>query len=398
MGVLGEYMSKKMGVDALNNELRRLITAYNKIRNTYLIIYAGAIWKPIPDLPLCMDDYYIIFDILKDIDTQKLDFYIETPGGSGTAAEEIVRFLRTKFDHITFVVSGEAKSAGTIITLSGNEILMTESGSLGPIDAQVRIGRSTISAYDYMEWVKEKRVEAEDKRKLNPFDATMVAQISPGELEGVNNSLEFAKDLVVDWLSKYKFKDWNVTETRGIKVTNEKKQERAAEIAEALTNHGKWRSHGRSIKIGDLEGIGLKITRVDNEPELADIIYRIQTVLRLLFMSASTYKIIATYNVKITKDAIPTNALRKVPKPAPDSEANINPSVVEFEVKCQKCGEVHRLYAKLDDNPNVDDEMQGKGIKPFPSKNKLICNCGFEMDLSGIKNDIEIKIGKEIIN
>ena len=34
---------------------------------------------------------------------------------------------------------------------------MTETGSLGPIDAQMRIGRSVISAYDYMEWVEEKK-------------------------------------------------------------------------------------------------------------------------------------------------------------------------------------------------------------------------------------------------
>ena len=63
--------------------------------------------------------------------------YIETPGGSGETAEEVVKFLRNNFDTVSFVVSGEAKSAGTIIVLSGDEILMTETGSLGPIDAQM---------------------------------------------------------------------------------------------------------------------------------------------------------------------------------------------------------------------------------------------------------------------
>ncbi len=394
MGLLGEYMSKKMSVLDLNNELRRLIEEYNEIRDTYLIIYAGAMGKPIPDLPLSMDDYYVIFDMLKDIKTKKLDFYIETPGGSGAAAEEIVRFLRSKFDYIGFVVSGEAKSAGTIIVLSGNEILMTESGSLGPIDAQVRVGRSTISAYDYMEWVKEKRDQAEKQGKLNPFDATMVAQISPGELKGVNNSLEFAKDLVIDWLSRYKFKDWNITEARGIKVSEKKKLERAAEIAHELTNHGKWRSHGRSIKIDDLEEIGLKITRVDDQIKLADIVYKIQTVLRLLFMSTSTYKLFATYDVKITKDAVPTNALRKAQKPPTSTESG----AVEIEVKCQKCGETHKFYAKFIDDPIIDKDMKDKGVRLFPKNNKLICGCGFEIDLSGIRNDIESKTGKKIID
>lgn len=145
----------------------------------------GAFGKPIPDIPLSIDDYYIIFDMLKEVKSDNLDFYIETPGGSGEAVEEIVRFIRAKFSNIAFVVSGAAKSAGTIMVLSGDEILMTDSGSLGPIDAQVKIGRSTISASDYLEWIKEKREEAEKIGKLNPFDATMAAQISPGELRGV---------------------------------------------------------------------------------------------------------------------------------------------------------------------------------------------------------------------
>lgn len=201
--------------------------------------------------------------------------YIETPGGSGETVEEIVKFLRNNFDTVSFVVSGEAKSAGTIIVLSGDEILMTETGSLGPIDAQMKIGRSVVSAYDYMEWVEEKRKEAEKQGRLNPFDATMGAQITPGELGSVFHALNFAEDLVVEWLINYKFKNWNVAETHKIPVTEEMKRKRAEEIAKELTNHSKWRLHGRSIKIDDLEEIGLKITRIDDNPKLAEIVYRI---------------------------------------------------------------------------------------------------------------------------
>jgi ClpP class serine protease len=70
----------------------------------------------------------------------KIDFYTETPGGSGEAAEEIAKFLRKKFEGVNFVIAGEAKSAGTILVLSGDNIYMTDTGSLGPIDAQVKIG------------------------------------------------------------------------------------------------------------------------------------------------------------------------------------------------------------------------------------------------------------------
>jgi len=236
MSLMNEYINKRYGAKELEDELKSLIQKYNKLKDTYLIVYSSAIGKPIPDLSLSMDDYYIIFDVLRNIEDKKIDFYIETPGGSGEAAEEIVRFLRSKFDDISFVVSGEAKSAGTLIVLSGDEIYMTESGALGPIDAQIKIGRSFISAFDYVEWVTEKRNEAEKTGKLNPFDATMVAQISPGELSGVQHSLSFAKDLVVEWLQNYKFKNWNRTETRNVEVTKEMKTQRANEIVGDLIN------------------------------------------------------------------------------------------------------------------------------------------------------------------
>lgn len=275
-GLMNEYISKKLGAVDLEAELLKLISLYNQETGSYLFVYCAAIGKQIPDVALIQADYFIIHDLLKDKKGQeKVDMYIETPGGSGEAAEEIVRFLHDNFKTVSFVISGEAKSAGTIIALSGDEILMTETGSLGPIDAQMKIGRSVISAYDYMEWVDGKREEADKQGRLNPFDATMVAQITPGELGSVFHSLKFAEDLVVDWLMRYKFKNWSVTETHKKPVTDEIKKKRAEEIASELTNHSKWRSHGRSIKIRDLEDIGLKITRLDDNPKLSEIVYRI---------------------------------------------------------------------------------------------------------------------------
>lgn len=384
---MNEYIQKRMSGNQLEGELLKYIGLYNEMRDTHLIVYSSAFTKQVPGNTLIMDDYYTIFDMLKDVESKNLDFYIETPGGSGEAAEEIVKFIRSQFDNVKFVVSGEAKSAGTIIVLSGNEILMTKSGSLGPIDAQVRIGRSVISADDYCEWIKNKRDEAEKMGGLNPFDATMIAQISPGELSGVSHSLEFAKDLVVDWLAKYKFKDWVVTETRGSAVTDEMRSQKAEEIAKCLTNHKEWRSHGRSLKIDDLEKIGLRITKVDDDTNLSDIVYRIQTLIRLLYSSTSAYKIFADANAKIFVNATPAGNQHTIPSQ--------NIDVVEVETKCQKCGKAHKLYAKFTDTNKMDKDFEMKKVKPFPANNKLICDCGYEIDLSGIRNEIETKFGKK---
>ncbi len=390
MGYMSEYINRKLSAVDLESELLRLIKQYNEHRKTCCIVYAAAINKSVPEIALDQADYYLIHDLLKTVDSPTLDFYIETPGGSGEAAEEIVRCLRAKFEQVAFVVSGEAKSAGTIMVLSGEPILMTETGSLGPIDAQMKIGRSTVSAYDYMDWFNNKQAEAETKGRLNPLDATMVAQISPGELIGVHNALSFAKDLVVEWLVAYKFGNWNFTEIQHHQVSQEMKRERAEQIAADLCNHTLWRSHGRSIKSNDLERIGLKITNIDADPVLSDIVYRIQTVCRLLFSSTTIYKIFATDKEKVFKSATNIGSNLKVPKGAV-------PEVAELDITCEKCGSKYKLYAKFIDNPKIDGELQNKGAIAFPQSNKLKCKCGYEIDLSGIRNEIETKIGSKII-
>jgi hypothetical protein len=393
MSLMSEYIERKLSVLQLHDELRNLIKKYNKIRKTYLFVYAGSSSTNgtyIQDSTITMDDYHIIHDLLKDCPLKKLDFYIETQGGRGDAAEEIVRCLRNKFDHVSFVISGEAKSAGTIIILSGDDILMTKTGSLGPIDAQVTIGRSRVSAYDYLEWVKEKQSEAAQNGRLNPFDATMIAQISPGELNGVINSLKFAEDLAIDWLPKYKFKNWNTTETNKTPVTLKMKEKRAREIAEALNNHAKWRSHGRSIKINDLEEMGLKVTKIDDDPALSDIVYRIQTVIKMILSCSSTYKIYSTENQKITKQATP---LKNTPELIPGQVA-----IAKANVKCPKCNTESTLYLKFVDDPKIDSSEHKKGAIPFPKDNILHCKkCKATINLSGIRNDLEQQIGKKSI-
>lgn len=396
MSLLLEYIQKlkNEGAPGLESELLKLIKQYNQTREKFLFVYAAAIGKRIPAVPLDQSDYYVFHDLLTGKPAvREVDVYVETPGGSGEAAEEIVRFLHNNFETVSFLVSGEAKSAGTIMVLSGHEILMTETGSLGPIDAQMQIGRSTISAYDYMEWVNEKRGEAVTQGKLNPFDATMVAQITPGELGTVLHALQFAKDLVIEWLTKYKFGKWTQTETQKIPVTEEMKTKRAGEIAEALIDRSRWQSHGRSIKIRDLERIGLKIKKVQEAPVLSGIVYRIQTVCRLLFDSSGAYKIYATADEKIVRQATLAGGPITIPIPQPGV-----PDVVQIRQNCPNCPQKYSLYGKFSSDPKIDQEFRKRGFISFPKEAKIKCTCGFEIDLLGLKNQIEIESGKKLIH
>lgn len=397
--ILNEYVTKRLGVLELQAELQRLITSYNRQTGSYLFVYAADINKARTrgvDVSLEQDDFYIIQDVLRETSKSNIDFYLETPGGSGEAAEEIAKFLRKKFSKVTFVIAGEAKSAGTILALSGDEILMTDTGSLGPIDAQVKIGRAVVSAHDYKEWVDTKRIEAEQNGNLNPFDAIMVAQISPGELFGVINSLEFAKDLVREWLEKYKFKSWTRTKTKGLEVTESMRKERANEVAELLCNHTAWRTHGRSLKIEDLAEV-LLINRIDNDPKLADIVYRIKTVVRLIFDGSTIYKIYFLEDFKLTKTFSVSSGNIPAPNPVGSARKNRKIDGLEIEVKCPNCGKGHRVNGYLDIESDAIKRANLRTNPNITENHILVCdNCKFEIDLEPIKSQVETQTKRKV--
>ncbi len=399
--IFNEYLSKRLSFIDLQNELQRLIKQYNKYTDRYMFVYASDINKGRSrdiDVNMVQDDFYNIQDILRESKHKKIDFYIETPGGSGEAAEEIAKFLRKKFDEVNFVIAGEAKSAGTILVLSGDNIHMTDTGSLGPIDAQVRIGRSIVSAHNYKEWVDLKREEAAKSGSLNPFDAVMVAQISPGELYGVINSLEFSKDLVKCWLENHKFKNWTITRDSKKTVTPEMRKERANEVAEMFCDHTTWRTHGRSLKIEDLNEV-LIINRIDDDSKLSDIVYRIKTVIRLIFSSSPVYKLFYLDDLKISKtfsisssSNLPITNRFTRPK---DKSKQVD--IVELDIQCPKCGKRHIVKGFMDiDSKQVKDAKLpiNKNVK---ENDILVCdNCNFALDLKPIKNQVESQTKRKV--
>lgn len=60
-----------------------------------------------------------------------------TNGGNADPAYRIANCLQEKYDKFTIFISGYCKSAGTLIALGANEIIMSDHGELGPLDIQV---------------------------------------------------------------------------------------------------------------------------------------------------------------------------------------------------------------------------------------------------------------------
>src|SRR5690606_14006922 len=124
MGDIYDFLSRGLNPQQLEESLSYLISQYNGYTGRYLYVMWADVGKE--NSGLIQEDYYITHDLLHELnDVQNLDVYIETPGGSGETAEEIIKFLHKKFPgEVNFVIAGEAKSAGTIMALGGNNISM----------------------------------------------------------------------------------------------------------------------------------------------------------------------------------------------------------------------------------------------------------------------------------
>lgn len=69
---------------------------------------------------------------------KKVLLVLATLGGNPDAAYRIARFLRRSYEHFAVFVPGLCKSAGTLLCVGAHEIVMSETGELGPLDVQVQ--------------------------------------------------------------------------------------------------------------------------------------------------------------------------------------------------------------------------------------------------------------------
>ena len=208
-------------------------------------------------------------DQISNLSGTRIDIILETPGGSGEIVEDIVKLLRSKYESIGVIVPGVAKSAGTIFAMGGDEILMEPASALGPIDAQIVYQGKVFSAHALLEGMKKIKDEVTQTGTLNKAYIPILQNISPGELQHAENAYDFARDLVMDWLVKYKFKNWMTHSSTGAPVTDDERKARAREIAERLRDHGKWKTHGRSVKIDDLRAMKLLVNDYSQDPGFA---------------------------------------------------------------------------------------------------------------------------------
>jgi ClpP class serine protease len=312
---------------------------------------------------------------------------LETPGGIAETVEDMVELIRSTHERLGIIIPGMAKSAGTIFTMAGDEILMGDASSLGPIDAQVDSNGKRFSADAFLDGLEKIKKEVAETGKLNPAYIPILQSISPGEIQHFENAQNFSKILVKNWLSNFKFKYWENHSSNGKIVTQEEKEIRAEEIANKLCKHSDWLTHGRSIRIKDLQEMRLEIRDYSKETELNDAIDRYYTLLRMTFDLTGIYKIFETccsqIYQSISQAAIPAIPILK----------NIKPQAAHVDFVCPKCASKNKIQLNLEKNV----KLEAASI-PYPKDDNFICpNCGTQTNLSPLRLQLEAQTGLKVV-
>ncbi len=189
--------------------------------------------------------------------SQDLSVVLETDGGSIEVVERIADVLRHHYANgeINFIVPNRAMSAGTVLVMCGDNIYMDYYSVLGPVDPQVRSQTSGffVPALGYLNKYEELVAKSQAGSLSAAEMAFMIEKFDPAELDSFEKARDLSTALLVDWLTKYKFKDWTKTRNRGVTVTPEMKASRAEEIGKKLNSTDRWKSHSRGISMTVLQ-------------------------------------------------------------------------------------------------------------------------------------------------
>lgn len=274
--------------------------AFDTIRNKYLkelsdftgrniIIYATR-WTsgdaPPNLVSLTDEDIHGFMEAVAGLSGENLDLIIHSGGGSAEATDAIVSYLRQKYRHIRIIIPQAAMSAGTMLACSADVIVMGKQSSIGPIDPQfilqTAVGVQAIPAHAILEQFKKAQEDCRDNpRNLNSW-LPMLSQYGPALLVRCQDQIDFGKELVGNWLKAYMFKE------EGFEIPDK--------IADYLSNHANFKTHGKHISIEKAKEIGLKIEQLEDNQEFQDKLLSAFHATMHAFGSTNTAKIIANQN------------------------------------------------------------------------------------------------------
>lgn len=210
---------------------------------------------------LSREDVMPLMDLLHLVPIgTSIDFLLQTGGGDVDAADKIAGILRKRVGSegtLRVVVPDFAKSAGTLIALGADLIVMSDSSELGPIDPQIvsregqRPARTYVDSYDALASIINNPASYADGKRTDA-ERQMLEKFDPAFLDLCRQALERSRKLAEKLLSQGMLREsanWT-------------------EVAFRLTDNTEWLSqHGAHISCDDAGSLGLRIDyKPPNDP------------------------------------------------------------------------------------------------------------------------------------
>lgn len=220
------------------------------------------------------DDAIGFVDLLHNIRSDcDLDLLLHTGGGDIDAAEKVISIVRAKVGTGTLrvVVPDYAKSAGTLIALGADMIVMSDTSELGPIDPQITLsdGSGNRISTPVLSYIEAFRIHS-TALAANPNDIVaqvMLSKIDPARLVLFKAAVDRATRFAENQLKRGMFRD----------------QGNWSAAASQLLDPTRWQSHGQMISWSDAAdpSIGLTVEYLKPESEAWQRYWELYTLQRL---------------------------------------------------------------------------------------------------------------------
>jgi hypothetical protein len=197
------------------------------------------------------DDTIGMVELLHNVPrNSSIDFMLHTGGGDIDAAEKIVAMLRTTVGQgrLRVIVPDFAKSAGTLIALAADKIVMSDSSELGPIDPQFlkKDGDGNSRWHSVLNYLNAYESLCE-KLRATPDDLPakiMLSKLDPTTVVQFEAVSKRARTLAEEHLNRWMFQQNKGNYTK---------------IASELRDTNKWPAHGQMISWEDAREMGMEV-------------------------------------------------------------------------------------------------------------------------------------------
>ena len=222
-------------------------------------------------------DVPALMETLHGLKGPALNLVLHSSGGSATATEAMVNYIRTKFDEVHIYVPFAAMSAATMLACSADRIVMGKHSSLGPIDPQVLlqtpVGVRWVPAFAIRDQFQLAQQQASNPKQFAAW-IPMLQQYGPELLVTCDNLIKLSEDLVRTWLARWMFK--------ALKKRDAARQ--ARQIAHLLNDHKTHLVHDRYLSRDRLKAMGLTIDDLESRQDVQDAALTILHMLTHTFM------------------------------------------------------------------------------------------------------------------